>query len=323
MGFPRMSPPNTSALPLQQLRGFEAVARHLSFTNAARELGLTQSAVSQQVKLLELQLGHPLFLRRRPQLALTPAGRQLHAAVSRASGLIDRAVRRIARLAPHDVLTVAAAEPFASLVIEPARSRLQRVLGHVELRVAACRAQRQVRHAEADVLVCHYADGAAPPDAVELAPDLVSPACRPSLLVRPHMGAPDGLRRETLLRLDPEPDRRSRIDWARWFAANEQGGLQPATWVGVPSMEQAVQAAAAGQGVLLARLPLMGTVLRNGSLVLPWPHRCLRTGGWYARDARVAGGGAKLHALVPALREELRQLEARVSKSAWPVLPAR
>ncbi len=60
--------------PLGWLRTFEAAARHLSFTGAARDLNMTQSAVSQQIKALEGHLGQPLFLRRHRALELTEAG---------------------------------------------------------------------------------------------------------------------------------------------------------------------------------------------------------------------------------------------------------
>ncbi|RIY02147.1 LysR family transcriptional regulator [Aureimonas flava] len=63
--------------PLSALRAFEAAARHLSFTRAAEELGMTQAAVSYQIKLLEERIGAPLFLRGRRQVALTEAGERL------------------------------------------------------------------------------------------------------------------------------------------------------------------------------------------------------------------------------------------------------
>ena len=63
--------------PLSAIRVFEAAARHLSFTRAADELGMTQAAVSYQIKLLEERVGGPLFLRRPREVALTEAGQRL------------------------------------------------------------------------------------------------------------------------------------------------------------------------------------------------------------------------------------------------------
>ena len=69
-----MANPGRALPPLEFLRGFEASARHLSFTRAAGELFLTQSAVSRQIQALEAFVGMPLFERRHKALALTPAG---------------------------------------------------------------------------------------------------------------------------------------------------------------------------------------------------------------------------------------------------------
>src|SRR4029450_5757266 len=78
-------------LSLDLLKGFEAAARHLSFTRAAEELSLTQSAVSREIKTLEGQLGQPLFRRINRGLQLTDAGERLHRAVGEALKLIDEA----------------------------------------------------------------------------------------------------------------------------------------------------------------------------------------------------------------------------------------
>jgi len=77
--------------PLTALRAFEAAARHLSFTRAADELGMTQAAVSYQIKLLEERVGSPLFLRRPRQVALSEAGERLAPAVREAFDMIRTA----------------------------------------------------------------------------------------------------------------------------------------------------------------------------------------------------------------------------------------
>src|SRR3954466_12531649 len=79
-------------VPLNALRVFEAAARLMSFTKAGEELGLTQTAVSYQVKLLEDTLGEPLFLRRPRQVTLTPAGERLAPKLSEAFALMGDAI---------------------------------------------------------------------------------------------------------------------------------------------------------------------------------------------------------------------------------------
>ncbi len=105
--------------PLTWFRSFEAAARTLSFTAAAEEIGLTQSAVSQQVKSLEMRLGTALFVRHPRSLALTDAGRKLLPEVGSALEVLAAAAGRADASAPGDVLTVATSVSIAQWVIAP------------------------------------------------------------------------------------------------------------------------------------------------------------------------------------------------------------
>lgn len=105
--------------PLGWLRSFEAAARHLSFTAAADELGLTQSAVSQQVKSLEKRLGVPLFRRRARGLDLTDAGRRLLPNVEVPLLALENAMVGMDRKPPADLLTIATSVSVAQWVIAP------------------------------------------------------------------------------------------------------------------------------------------------------------------------------------------------------------
>src|SRR4029450_6432910 len=101
-------------LSLDLLKGFEAAARHLSFTRAAQELSLTQSAVSREIKTLEEQLGRPLFTRVNRGLRLTDAGQGLHRAVGEALKLIDEATERLAMSGGGETLAVTTSAALAS-----------------------------------------------------------------------------------------------------------------------------------------------------------------------------------------------------------------
>src|SRR4029453_6104942 len=91
-------------LSLDLLKGFEAAARHLSFTRAAQELSLTQSAISREITTLEKQLGQPLFPRVPRGLFLTDAGQRLHRAVGEALKLIDEATGRLEVVSREETL---------------------------------------------------------------------------------------------------------------------------------------------------------------------------------------------------------------------------
>src|SRR5437763_9911344 len=101
-----MHSPRASLPPLDLLRGFESAARHLSFTRAASELFLTQSAVSRQIQTLELFLGVPLFERRHKALALTSAGEAYYRAVAPVLDQLRDATRRLHEARSGHVLTV-------------------------------------------------------------------------------------------------------------------------------------------------------------------------------------------------------------------------
>jgi len=99
--------------PLAAVRVFEAAARHGNFTRAAAELGMTQAAVSYQIKLLEERLGTSLFSRQKRQVALTEAGRKAAPLVSSAFDTLDDAFAA-ARSHDNSVLTVSSSQTFAS-----------------------------------------------------------------------------------------------------------------------------------------------------------------------------------------------------------------
>src|SRR5688572_33340854 len=104
-------------LSLDLLRGFRAAARHLSFTRAAQELYVTQSAISREIKTLEDQLGHPLFRRVNRTLQLTAAGEELFRISDQTIGQLDAAVDRIA--GSTKVLGVTTTPAFASMWLAP------------------------------------------------------------------------------------------------------------------------------------------------------------------------------------------------------------
>ena len=95
------------------IRAFEAAARHASFTKAAEELGMTQAAVSYQIKVLEERVGVPLFLRRPRQVVLTEAGRRLAPAVTEAFALMSEAYAAV-RTGAQGTLVISTIQTFGS-----------------------------------------------------------------------------------------------------------------------------------------------------------------------------------------------------------------
>jgi LysR family transcriptional regulator, glycine cleavage system transcriptional activator len=138
--------------PLAAVRVFEAAARHLSFTKAAKELGMTQAAVSYQIKLLEERVGTPLFLRRPKGLELTEAGQRLGPDVSRAFDLLRDTFAEFAAR-ERSTLAINTMQTFASQWLAPRLGSFQ--LAHPELAVRLETTSRIIDFArdEADVVV--------------------------------------------------------------------------------------------------------------------------------------------------------------------------
>ncbi len=132
----------------QAIRVFEAVARHLSFTKAAEELGMTQAAASYQIKLLEERVGAPLFLRRPRQIVLTEAGQRLAPAVSEAFALLSGAYAA-ARGGADGVLCVSTLLTFASNWLAQHLGSFQ--LAHPSLAVRLDTSNRLVDFAREDI----------------------------------------------------------------------------------------------------------------------------------------------------------------------------
>ena len=137
---------------LAAIRVFEAAARHLSFTRAARELGMTQAAVSYQIKVLEERVGAPLFLRRPREVVLTEAGQRLAPEVNRAFDILREAFVDLGRQ-EHGTLIVNTMHTFAAQWLAPRLGIFQ--LRHPEIAVRLETTQRLVDFGreEVDVVV--------------------------------------------------------------------------------------------------------------------------------------------------------------------------
>src|ERR1051325_768017 len=129
---------NRNVMPsLDLLAGFEAAARHLSFTKAGEELFLTQSAVSRQIKELEEQLGVALFHRRHRALALTEAGQQFYAAAAQALGTMRAATDRVGAQTGRQPLSVTTTSSFAALWLIPRLAGFTRAHPGIDVRITA------------------------------------------------------------------------------------------------------------------------------------------------------------------------------------------
>ena len=259
--------------PLAAVRVFEAAARHGSFTRAADELGMTQAAVSYQIKLLEQRVGTPLFLRLARHVVLTEAGQQVAPVVSQALDALSTAFAAI-----HDgsegVLTITALHTFASNWLAPRLGAFQ--LAHPNLAVRLDVSTRLVDFAREEVDVGIRGGQGNWPGLTShlLYRSHFAPMCSPDLVERENIRTPSDLLRLPLLSSD-DPW------WVSWFelAGVDATGISARPGVRLDSQQIQGNAAMGGQGVAMLTPALWTAELGSGRLVQPFPLVGIDDGG--------------------------------------------
>ena len=303
---------------LDFLRGFEAAGRRLSFTLAAGELFLTQSALSRQIKAIEDALDVVLFERGHRKLTLTAAGRLFHAEVTAELRNLAAAVEALrARNRPVG-LKVSTTVSFASLWLIPRLSTFRARHPQLEVYVAADDRLVDLASGEVDVAVRYLADSRAPEGAVRLFGERLMPVASARLLRRSApLARPADLAHHVLLHLDDPTGLMPWLNWPAWLTANGQAALRPAGAMHFSLYDQVIQAAIAGEGVALGRIPLIARFLENRSLIAPFAKRYDSPRSYFAIAAPHAVQRMEAMAFVAWLREEaIAAPAARAAKAA-------
>jgi DNA-binding transcriptional LysR family regulator len=260
---------------LDFLRGFEAAGRRLSFTLAAEELFLTQSALSRQVKALEDALGVPLFARGHRALALTVAGAAFHRQVTEHLQALAQAADAIKGAEREPGLTVSTTVSFASLWLIPRLADFRARQSSIEVYVSANDRMVDLDRGDVDVAVRYLADSGAPPGAVRLFGERLLPVASPVLVKRARapLKRPADLARHVLIHLDDPSGVVPWLNWPAWLAANGLPDLKPVGSMRFSLYDQVIQATLGAQGVALGRIPLIAELLDDGRLIAPFPKR--------------------------------------------------
>jgi LysR family glycine cleavage system transcriptional activator len=293
--------------PLELLRSFEAAARRLSFTLAAGELHLTQSAVSRQMQQLEASLGVALFERRHRALALTEAGGVLQRAVTDSLERLRDATARVrAASAPRQV-AITTTPGFASLWLIPRLARFTGSHPQVDVRVSATLDVLDMERSRIDVAVrlMPIGKGVGP----ALFEESVVPLCSPALSDALH--APADLAQLTLLTVDyPDHSEAPLADWEPWLKVMGLEDLRMKSTLRFTQYADAVAAAVAGQGVVIGRLPLLRELLRDGRLVAPLGEQVVSRRGYFVETAMRAAGNRDALEFAQWLRDEAEEMKA-------------
>ena len=279
--------------PLGWLRAFEAAARHLSFTGAARDLNMTQSAVSQQIKSLEAHLGRPLFLRRPRALELTQTGTTYLPVVREAFRTLERGTRALAR-PEADVLHIQCNLTFAIHYLAPRLGRFQALHPEIQLSISTELWEPREIAEGADVEIRYSLRPSDTVHAELIHSDHFYPVCAPGFPV-------------TLADLSMQPlfDCMNMLgNWATWA---EDAGIAwpdpPVTYASTYSV--ALSAASAGAGMAIAHDVIAGRLIERGALIAPFKHRAVMQEAYYLIQTPQAQTMPRAQAFATWLRGEL------------------
>ena len=264
-----MSYLRTRPLSVGYLRCFEVTARLLNFRAAADELALSQSAVSRQIQSLEDELGMVLFLRHTRSVELTEAGVVLFRTVSALLNQLDLTVQQIRHSVLRKSIAVTTFASFASMWLIPRLASFQNLHPEIDIRIDASDKPVDLSISDIDIAIRYGPASRMPTGATRLFGDQLIAVASPRLLEQEGgIQSAHDLTRFTLIEAsDPQSSHMDWLTWRHWFNAQGLHGVQPVRWLHFNYAYQMVQAALSGQGVVLARPPLIAESLASGELV--------------------------------------------------------
>src|SRR5215831_18705393 len=295
--------------PLAFFQGFEAAARNLSFTKAAEELFITQSAVSRQIKALEDHLGVVLFERRPRSLVLTEHGQALYGLVADALDRLQTAVDRLRTEGRTRLLSITTTTGFASLWLIPRLRRFTSLHPDIDVRISATTDILNLERSLVDLAIRYCRPESVPEGTTRLFGEEVLPVCSRSLLGDPSrpLKRPHDLRHHTLLHYDYPGAMRSFMDWDTWLAALGISDLKSTGALHFTQYEQMIQAAIDGQGVALGRQPLVNDLIQSRVLAAPFKKAVVGSRAHFLIESPTAGSKAHVRQFAAWLLDEVKR----------------
>src|SRR6267143_3136043 len=285
----------TARLPsLNGLRAFEAAARHLSFTQAASELNVTQTAISHQIKRLEEELGVRLFIRQNRSLTLTQQAQEYLPGIRAAFNDLRLATDRLLRKDDDHVLTVSTLASLAAKWLLPRLSAFQEAHHGIDVRITTSTNLVDFQRDNVDAAI-RYGRGQWPGLRADwLMADEMFPVCSPALLAgKKPLKKPEDLADHVLLHTSPSND----DDWRLWLtAAGLPANLSKQPGLSFDLVFMPVQAAIDGIGVAMGRTSYVEADIAKGRLVVPFKIALPADAGFYLVSPEARADSPKLGA---------------------------
>lgn len=269
--------------PLNGFYVFESAARHLSFTLAAKELFVTQAAVSQQIKQLESQLGFKLFHRLTRQLALTEEGKRLANEVRLMLTRLSNVIDELKAEESSGTLTVSTISSFAMKWLIPRLQLFHQEYPEISLQLHTSNHPVDFRTENIDMAVRYGRGNYKGVSTTFMMRDQIFPVCSPELLKsKGPIKAPADLCNHVLL-YDSAQDQltKKERDWSTWFTKVGVTDFQIRDSMSLSGTHMALEAAIAGQGFALGRTSIASHDLKLGRLVRPFNYRVEADNAYY------------------------------------------
>lgn len=258
-------------LPFNALRTLESVVRLRGFGRAAEELNVTQSAVSQHVKMLEGWLGQKLLFRRGRQTVPTVVGAELAAATQKGFGAIEALCDSLRQSKPDNRGVVVASPPgFAFVWLLPRLLRFDEQHPEHPVSLSTDPQSRDPSLSEADVFIAYSAGGFPGLHAERLMAELMTPVCTPAIAER--IKSPGDLAQRVILQDDLETEG-AETNWQFWAKETETTLPDFPRTRKFGQANLVIQAAVQGLGVAMGRSPLVADAIERGELTMPFPAR--------------------------------------------------
>ncbi|KLN58972.1 hypothetical protein WH96_19935 [Kiloniella spongiae] len=278
--------------PLLAMRVFEAVARLGSVSQAASSLGVTQPAVSQQLRKLELYVGGSLTERVAMGIALTPRGERLAERLSAGFRLLQEGMEEASG---RGQVTLAVLNSFAQRWLIPRMSDLQQKHPEIDLRLVTRATLPDLRRADADLVIAPEVltgkkEATAKDEKIFFMPDDAWIVLAPDLQKKNPIKEAADISTHTLIRVEESPRDQ---DWQSWMCQSGLEDIEPVAWQSFMNSSHALEAAVAGVGIAIGHRAMIMDAVISGRLVLPLSMSIGSDMAYYLRVTQNSSGNAQ------------------------------
>jgi LysR family transcriptional regulator, glycine cleavage system transcriptional activator len=254
---------------LNYLVAFEAAAKHLNFTEAARSLNVSRTAISYQIKAIEDFIGKSLFQRLNRSVKLTEEGEKLYTVVARNLEELLDVVTAIGNEESEDTITVTTTTGFSTYWLLPRIGAFRAEYPEIDIKLVVSDRYIDLEEDDVDVAIRYFRDDLIDPSARLLLKQKIAPTCSGAYSTAlGKQSSAEELLKERLIYLEGRKyDSRSK--WRSWFRSQNVHVSDMPVGITVNDYANLIQACEAGEGFALLGPPLITKQLRNGLLVQP------------------------------------------------------